>query len=175
MPKTPDTDNTETNNTYNALKQLLTANNCRITNQIPPTTITAIHGSIWGTTPKTAKKTLTFTLTQDNTDAHVAGTAHLTASYKQFTLVGIVFSMALLALCTWIATDLQSPSQTSFWSWLAQTNGQLDPAKTATLATLTTVLAAFLAGTLAIEACILWKVHTGINAFAENLAKTLHN
>jgi hypothetical protein len=164
---------TDINQTYIQLKQLLSKNKCQIINENPPTAITVVQGSIWGTTPKTAKKTITFTVSQGANGANINSIAQLTSSYIQFTLVGIVFSLVLLALCTWIAVNLQTAAQTSVWSWLVQINGQLNTDNAKAFANLTGFLAAFLAGTLGLEAYILWKVRAGIAAFAENLAKTL--
>ena len=86
-------------------------------------------------------------------------------------------SVALLALCGWIALDLQgyAANGVGFWGWLAQTGGQFDADKAAVFIRVSWILAAFLAGSLAVEAYIVWKVRSGIGAFAQDMVKALQN
>ncbi len=87
-------------------------------------------------------------------------------------------SIALTILCVWIALDLQafvSNDVSGFWSWLAQTGGQVDPYKATQFIGLAWVLAAFLAVTLVIEGIVLARIRAKINLFAEETLKSLQS
>ena len=167
----------EINEVFGKLKTLLTQNKCKIIAEEAPKNLTVIQGSIWGTSPKTAKKKITYMLQQDPAGTNITSTACLTSAYINFTLVGCVLSAALLALCGWIALDMQgyAANGVGFWGWLVQTGGQFDADKAAIFIRLSWILAAFLAGSLAVEAFIVLKVHSGIGAFAEDMVKALQN
>jgi hypothetical protein len=168
------TTKTEINQAFNKLKTQLTSNKHRIIAQDPPNSLVAVQGSIWGTTPKTAKKKTTCTLTQKAKETHVTCTTHLTSDYVNFTLAGVVFSVALLIVCVWIALDLQSFAVNGgFWSWLTLTDGQFDASKASILISLTGILAAFLTVSIAIEAIIVSKVCYGIRSYAKETIETL--
>lgn len=167
----------EINQVFGKLKTLLTQNKCKITAQETPQNLTVIQGSIWGTTAKTAQKKITYTLQQNPAETNITSKACLTSAYINFTVVGCVLSVALLAICGWIAVDLQGyvANGAGFWGWLAQTSGQFDSGKAAVFIRLSWILAAFLVGSLAVEAYIIWKVHSGIGVFAQDMVKALQN
>jgi hypothetical protein len=161
--------------TYTNLKTKLAQRKCQIIAEDPPNTVSAIQGSIWGTSPKTAQKKITYTLRQDQAGTNITSTANLTSAYINLTLVGCVLSVALIALCVWITVDLQgyAANGAGFWGWLAQTGGQFDAEKAAIFIRLSEILATFLVGSLAVEAYIIWKVRSGIGVFAQDIVKVL--
>ena len=96
--------------------------------------------------------------------------------YIMLTAVGIVFSLFLVVICTWIALDLQAYVSTGvagFWGWLAQNQGSINPDIATLFTRLCWLLTAFLAATLIIEAIIIVRVKAKINVFAEEILKTL--
>ena len=165
----------EINKAFDKLKALLADNKFKIVAEDPPYSVTAVQGSIWGTSPKSAKKKTTYTLIRQTQEIRVTSTTHLTSDYINMTLVGCVFSVALLIFCAWIALDLQSSpaNGASFWSWLTLTGGQFDANKAAVFIRLTWILVAFLAASLAVEAFIVSKVRYGIGVFAQEIVKAL--
>ena len=168
--------NKDNQETYTNLTTKLTQHKFQIIAEDPPNTVSAIQGSIWGTTAKTAQKKITYTLQQTPEGTNIASTASLTSAYINFTLVGCVFSVALLILCGWIALDLQAYAANGVvgvWGWLSQTGDQFDADKAAVLIRLSWILVAFLVGSLAVEAYIIWKVHSGIGVFAQGVVKAL--
>ena len=175
MPET--TVPTEISQTYAKLEALLLERKCKITARKLPSNLTAIHGSIWGTTSKTAQKELVYTLNQTAEGTKIKSTAKLTSSYINLTILGCVISGVLLIICGWIALDLQgsssAPNGVTLWSWLVNTNGQLDPYKTEVFIRLSWILAAFLAVSLAVEVYIIEKVRSGIERFAQEIVKLL--
>jgi hypothetical protein len=161
---------------YAKLKTHLTQNKSRIITEEPPKYVSAIQGSLWGTSPKTAQKKMTYTLRQDASGTHITSTSSLTSGYINLTLVGCALSIALILLCAWIAVDLQayaSIGTQGTWSWLAQTHGHVDPDKAAMFIKLSWILAVFLAATLVAEGIIVARVRAKIGAFAEETLKTL--
>jgi hypothetical protein len=163
--------------TYTNLKTKLKQQKCQIIAEDPPNTILAIQGSIWGTSPKTAQKKITYTIQQTPKGTNITNTSSLTSAYITFTVVGCVFSVALLALCIWIALDLQAYAANGvvvgFWGWLSQTGGQFDADKAAVFIRLSWILVTILVGSLSVEAYIIWKVHSGIGVFAQDMIKAL--
>jgi hypothetical protein len=168
---------TEIGQTFTKLEVLLLERKCKLTSQDPPSSLTAIQGSIWGTTPKTAQKKLVYTLSQTAEGTKIKSTAKLTSSYINLTILGCVMSIVLLIICGWIAIDLQGSGFASngvtFWSWLVQTNGQLDPYKVEVFVRLSFILTTFLAVSLAIEVYVVEKVRSGIERFAQEIVKRL--
>ena len=161
---------------YTVLKELLSQRKYRITNEEKPHKISAIQGSLWGTTPKTAQKTINFTLQKDDSGTRITGKSSLTSGYIGLTVTGVVFSVALIIVCIWIILDLQTFASTGasgFWGWLARTQGFFNPDKAALFTGLLLFLTAFLTATLIVETAIVVSVKTRINATAEEVFKTL--
>lgn len=170
--------NTEINRTFTKLKLLLTKSKCEIVAEKPPTSIEVVHGSIWGMSPKTAKKEIMFKLQEDTTETRVVGIAHLTRDYRNLTIVGYVFSATLMLVCIWIGVDLQyyALNGAGFWGWLAWTNGphrHFDPSIAAVFIKLSLGLATFLVGAIAVETIIIVKVKAKIHIFAEEIIRDL--
>ena len=163
--------NAEISQTYSKLKAVLEEKKCRVTAETPPTSLSAVQGSIWGTSAKTAQKKLTYSLRSDGSQTHVTSTAQLTSRYKNFTLVGVVLSVVLLSVCVWMALDLQSSR--GFWSWLSVTSSGFDSLKAALFVRLTSFLAIFLVLSLVIEAYVLVKIRSGIRVFAQEIVTSL--
>ena len=161
---------------YISVKGLLAQSKLKIMAEEAPHKISAIQGSLWGTTPKNAQKTVTFTLQEDASGTRVACKSVLTSGYITLTAAGIVFSVALMVVCVWIALDLQayaSMGTAGFWGWLAQMQGSFNPDMAVLFSRLCWFLTAFLAATLLVEAVIVVRVKARIDAFAEEIFKTL--
>lgn len=161
---------------YAKLKDQITKTNCRIISEEKPHKISVTQGSVWGTTPRSAQKTITFALQEDAAATRINGKSTLTENYISLTVVGIVFSIVLLIVCVWLALDLQAFSSTGsggFWSWLVQTQGSFDSNKSTLFITLAWFLTAFLAATLAAEAFVVARVKSRIDSFAREIFKTI--
>lgn len=161
---------------YAKLKIQLTQNKSRIVAEEPPKYVSAIQGSLWGISPKTAQKKMTYTLQQDTSGTHITSTSSLTSGYINLTLVGCALSIVLMLLCAWIAMDLQAYASIGvqgFWSWLAQIHGHVDPDEAAMFIKLGWIFTVFLAASLVAEGIIVAHVRAKIGAFAEETLKTL--
>jgi len=161
---------------YTQLKGQLVQSKCKIVSEEAPSKISIVQGSLWGTTPKTAQKTTTFTLQEDASGTRVASNSALTFGYVALTVAGIVFSVVLMVICIWMALNFMayaSMGSAGFWGWLVQTEGSFNPDKAALFTRLCWFLTAFLAATLIVEAIIVVRVKAKIDSFAEEIFKTL--
>ena len=158
------------------LKELLLKRGCRITAEEPPTLISVKQGSLWGISPKTAKKVMTYHLASVDSGTRITCSSSLASDWKKLTVIGVVLSVLVASLCWWIAMDLDAfmiTQQPSYWSWVATVDGYIDFQTAEMFVSLTRMLAVFLAIIIAIEAVIAVYAHFRINSFAEENLKAL--
>ncbi len=145
---------------------------CKINTAIPLTKLEVQQGSLWGTSPKTALKTMSFELAQVNSGTHVNATSALSKAYVRFTAVGCVFAVTVMLLCAWIRADLVSISsgqRDTAWSWLVTSETHININGASTLANLAGYSAIFLAVVLVIEAVIVLYVHRNVDCVSEEI------
>ncbi len=161
---------------YPKLKADLTANGCKVISERPSTQIILKHGSLWGISPKTAKKTVTVNLEQVNEGTRVKLSSKLASDWKNITLIGCALAIVLVGLCVWMATDLTTSiatHQSGFWSWLVTVDGNVDLVAAHAFVNLTWELTAFLSVIIILEVTIVVYVRSRIDAFAEEVLKQL--
>jgi hypothetical protein len=161
---------------YAELKALLLEKGCRITAEEPPLLISVKQGSLWGISPKTAKKVVTYRLAPVDSGTRITCSSSLASDWKNLTVIGTALSVLVASLCWWIAMDLDAfmiTQQPSYWSWIATVDGYIDFQTAETFVSLTRMLAIFLAIIIALEAVIAVYAHFRINAFAEENLKAL--
>jgi len=158
------------------LKALLLKRGCRIIAEEPPVLISVKQGSLWGISPKTAKKVVTYRLSPVDSGTRITSSSSLASDWKNLTVIGTALSVLVASLCWWIAMDLDAfmvTQQPSYWSWIATVDGYIDLQTAETFVSLTRMLAVFLAIIIAIEAVIIVYAHFSINSFAEENLKAL--
>jgi len=158
------------------LKALLLKRGCRIIAEEPPALISVKQGSLWGISPKTAKKVVTYRLSPVDSGTRITSSSSLASDWKNLTVIGTALSVLVASLCWWIAMDLDAfmvTQQPSYWSWIATVDGYIDLQTAETFVSLTRMLAVFLAIIIAIEAVIIVYAHFSINSFAEENLKAL--
>ena len=136
----------------------------------PPTLISVKQGSLWGISPKTAKKVVTYRLAPVDSGTRITSSSSLASDWRNLTVIGIALSVLVASLCGWIAIDLDAfmtSQQSSYWSWIATVDGYIDFQTAETFISLTRMLVIFLAIIIALEAVIAVYAHLRINAFAE--------
>jgi hypothetical protein len=160
---------------YSKLKASLIKNGCKIVAEEVPTQISIVQGSVWGVSPKAAKKNINFRLSESEGKTHVLGSSVWTQGYKMLTLVGSVLSATLLLLCVWIFLSINSyisTFKTNYWSWLASSQGFMNLQKAHLFINLTEVIVVFLAISLIAEIIVVAFAHSKIDSFAlETLEK----
>jgi len=157
------------------LKALLLKKSCRVTAEEPPTLISVQQGSLWGISPRTAKKTVTCHLASVDSGTRITCSSSLASDWKNLTVIGTALAVLVAALCWWIATDLDAvvtTQRSSYWSWLVTVDGGYIDFQTAQmLAGVTRMLAVFLVIIIIVEAVVAVYAYFRINVFAD---ETLH-
>jgi hypothetical protein len=155
---------------HGKLKDFLLKNKCAIIAEEAPTHIVVKQGSLWGISPRTAKKKISYRLISQDSGTQISSSSSWTMDYKNLTIIGIVSSVFLAILCLWISADLQAYIVTlkhTYWSWLANAQGMIDLQRAQLLINLTRTLAAFLTLTLTLEVIVIVYAHHRIDMFAE--------
>ena len=158
------------------LKALLLERGCPIIAEEPPVLISVKQGSLWGISPKTAKKVVTYRLARVDSGTLITCSSSLASDWKNLTIMGTALSVLVASLCWWINMDLDAfliTQQPSSWSWMATVDGYMDFQTAETFVGLTRMLAIFLAIIIALETVIAVYAHFRINAFAEENLKAL--
>ena len=158
------------------LKALLLTRGCRIVAEEPPTLISVKQGSLWGISPRTAKKVVNYRLASVDSGTRITCSSSLASDWKNLTIIGSALAVLLVSLCLWISMDLDAlmtTPQPSYWSWIVTVDGYIDFQTAQSFAGLTLVLTVFLAIILAVEVVIVVYVHFRINAFAEETLNAL--
>jgi hypothetical protein len=162
---------------YAELKGRLLEKNCKIIAEEAPVLISVRQGSLWGISPATAKKNVHYRLAAaESGGTRITCSSSLASDWKNLTIIGCVLSVVVIALCLWMAADLDAlvtTQQQGYWSWIATVNGYVDVQTAQMFAGLTRMLAVFLAFILAAEAAIVVYVQFKINTFAEETINAL--
>jgi len=165
-----------TNEAYADLKALLLRKGCKVVAEEPPTFISVKQGSLWGISPRTAKKVVSYRLSPVDSGTRISCSSSLASDWKNLTIIGSALAVLVMALCWWIAADLGAfmiTQEPSYWSWIAMVDSYIDFQTGQMFVGLTTMLAVFLAIIIALEAVIAVYAHFRINAFAEENLKAL--
>ena len=162
---------------YPKLKAVLVEKGCRVLSEEPPRQISFKQGSLWGISPKTAKKTVNANFESVDDGTRISCSSRLASDWKNITLIGCALAFVLVGLCVWMATDLTTFMATrvpSFWSWLVVVGGKVDLAAGQAFVNLTWGLAVFLSVVILLEAAIVVYVHSKIDSFVKDALNQLN-
>jgi hypothetical protein len=157
---------------YPKIKAAFVEGGCKLISEESPKQICFKQGSLWGISPKTAKKTITVNLENCGEKTSIIFFSKLASDWKNITLIGCGLAFVLVGLCVWMATDLTRLTSTNvpgFWGWLVTVNGNVDLLATQALVNLTWGLAGFLSLVIILEAAIVVYVHSRIDLFNEKI------
>ena len=152
------------------LKALLLRKGCKVVVEEPPTFISVKQGSLWGISPRTAKKVVSYRLSPVDSGTRISCSSSLASDWKNLTIIGSALAVLVMALCWWIAADLEAfmiMQEPSYWSWIVMVDSYIDFQTGQMFIGLTRMLAVFLAIIIALEAVIAVYAHFRIDAFAE--------
>lgn len=127
------------------------------------------QGSLWGLSPKSAKKNIQFKLEQQGDQTRLQCFSVLSSDWKNITLVGCVLAAVLAVVCVWMASDLTDvlvTNHSSFWSWLITVDNNVNLEVGGVFVRLVWGLAGFLSAVIALEAVILIYARSKIDVFA---------
>ncbi len=161
---------------YASLKAALSKEGCTTTFDQPQKQFSVKQGSLWGITPKSAKKTVTFNLEANGQKTKVTGSSKLASDWKNITIIGCVFAAVLVGVCLWMAWDLDAFMVTrtpNFWSWIATVNGNVSFQVGQAFAGLARGLAVFLSVVILLEGVVGVFAFLRLDAFAQETLNSL--
>jgi hypothetical protein len=167
----------EIHEAYADLKAVLLQKGCKVIAEKPPTFISVRQGSLWGVSPRTSKKVISYRFSSEDSRTRIVVSSSLSSDWKNLTIIGSALSIIVAVLCWWIASDLAgfaASQQASYWSWII-TNGDYTNLELAqAFSGLTRGLAIFLAVVVFLEVVIYVYVKSRIDRFAEENLKPLN-
>lgn len=167
---------TDVEQAYADFRQRLLENGCRVISEEAPKRIVVKQGSLWGVSPKTAKKLISLRFSSHKSGTQVLVSSTLASDWKNITLIGSTLSIILIFVCVWIATDLNAFAASGaigFWSWIAMVDGYVNVQVTQTFAGVTSALAVFLAVIIALEGLIVVYVKRKLDGVVEATLKSV--
>jgi hypothetical protein len=155
---------------YTKAKEALIKQGCVVVSEEQPKQFVVRQGSLWGISPRTAKKTVTASFEESGSRTNVTYTSKLASDWKNVTVVGCVLAAALVALCVWMALDLSqfmTDGTPRFWAWLIMSGGTVRFNTGEAFVNLAWGLSVFLVIVIAVEAAIYIYTLRNIEAFAQ--------
>ncbi|HSV48672.1 MAG TPA: hypothetical protein VLH35_00015 [Candidatus Acidoferrales bacterium] len=169
MPQT--TVNLTIEDAYAKLKAALAQRGCTIASENTPQKLVAKQGSLWGLSPKTAKKTVEVTFEGQGSKTAITYNSKLSADWKNITIIGCILAFILTAICVWMAMDLSQfmiDGNPSFWGWIVTSNDTVKFQAAEAFVNLSWGLAVFLSIVIALEAAIYIYAGRNIEVFAKD-------
>ena len=170
--------NAEIDKAHADLKAVLVEKGFKVIKDEAPNKILVKQGSLWGMSPKTAKKTIEVTFAQVDYGTQVTCSSSLSSDWKNLTVVGCALAAVLVGLCLWMAIDLSMfmvTGKPTLWSWLATVNGNLDFVVAQAFVNLTKALAVFLSVIIVLEIAVAAYAYARIDRFAQGTFDVLLN
>jgi hypothetical protein len=155
---------------YSKLKLLLFEKGCKVYSEEQLRQIYFKQGSLWGISPKTAKKTIKVNFASVDNGTLLRCSSMLTSDWKSITLIGCSLALVLVGLCLWMATDLSTFMVTNtpgFWSWLFIFGNKVNLVAVQTFVNLTWGLTIFLSIIILLEIFVVFYVYQKIDAVIE--------
>ena len=168
--------NLEIEKAYADLRAVLVEKGCKVISEESPRQICFKQGSLWGISPKTAKKTVNVNFTPVADGTRISCSSRLASDWKNITLIGCALAFVLVGLCVWMATDLSSfmvTREPDFWSWLVMVGSNVDLVAGQAFVNLTWGLAIFLSAIILLEIAIVIYARSKIDAFTEDALNQL--
>jgi hypothetical protein len=174
LPKS--TVNLEIQEAYDKLKANLIQKGCTVLYEQSPSQISLRQGSLWGISPKNAKKTITLTLQPQGNKTTIEYSSKLAKDWKNITLIGCLLAAILASVCVWMALDLSAfmmNGNPSFWSWVVTANQQVLFQAGEAFINLAWGLAIFLSVIIALEIAVFINCQTKIETLSEEAINQL--
>jgi hypothetical protein len=161
---------------YHKLKNLMIEKGCRVQFEEQPRKIHFKQGSLWGISPKTAKKIISADLKEVEGGTRISFSSRLASSWKNITLIGCAFAFVLVVICAWMATDLTTfvaTSEPSFWSWIFAGGSNVDLVTAKAFINLTWGLTLFLSVIILLEVLIVVYARSKIDVVVQETLNQL--
>ncbi len=164
------------NEAYAKVRQNLLGKGCRVVSEEVPNQIVVKQGSLWGISPKTAKKVINCRFSSLDTGTRVTVSSKLSSDWKNLTIIGCALSILLAFVCLWIAADLNAlaaSGKSGFWSWIAMVEGYVNVQVAQSIAGLTWALAVFLVVVVGLEGVVVYSAKIKMNEVVEKILNTV--
>ena len=164
--------------TYSRLEKTLVDSNCKINAKEPPYCIRVTQGSLFGVSPMSAKKEVSFNLCGEGSQTRVVSSSQIASDWKNLTLYGNVITAFVIGVFLWITLDMNNYIQTAkpgFWAWIAQLFESPNMGEAILVSNLIQALAVFLVFVVLIEILIVIYVYPRKNAFSQYALEKISN
>jgi hypothetical protein len=108
---------------YEELRRILLANECKIIAEDPPRSITVKHGSFWAWTPRDVKKKVRFILIPQDSNTKITAITSLASDYIALSILTFILMITIIPVGVWIVIDVENwvmEERSTFWGWLAE-------------------------------------------------------
>ncbi len=161
---------------YLKLKASLVRKGCTVISEEPSTRLVVKQGSLWGISPRSAKKNVTCNLKPEGAGTRINCVSKLSKDWLNLTIIGTALSVVVVGLCLWISLDLNAflvSSEPSVWSWIASVGDFVDYQAGESFVNLTRLLAFFLSAIIAFEIVITVYARSKIDVSAKEALQSL--
>jgi hypothetical protein len=158
------------------VKAALAERGAIVVSEDAPRGLVTRQGSLWGLSPKTAKKTIHVTLEQQCNQTAITYNSKLAADWKNITIIGCILAAILTAFCIWVASDLSRfmvDCNPGFWSWIITSGDTVKFQAGEAFVNLSWGLAVFLIIVIALEAAIYVYAQRHLEVYAKEAIESV--
>lgn len=162
---------------YEKAKTALIEKGCSVVSDEPPHQLLIKQGSLWGLSPRTAKKNIKLTFETLDNKTSIKYYSKLASDWKNVTLVGCVLAFVIAVLCVWMAIDLGKfmvDGGQSFWGWIITSGDQVEFQAGEAFINLAYGLTVFLSVIIVLEFAIVVYARSKIEVFVEESLSQLN-
>ena len=163
---------------YLELRTILLEKGCRIVTKEPPKQISIEQGSLFGVSPKSAKKVVVYQLFPHESGTRIVGRSSVSSGWLNLTLWGNVIAGVVAIVFWWIASDIASlisGRASGYWTWVAVAFGYPHVEYVLFMINLTRMLSIVLVVIILLEILDVFVVWRRKDAFtAETLNELVH-
>jgi hypothetical protein len=161
---------------YSEVKTLLLEKGCKTVSEEPPKHILIRYGSLWGISPKYAKKIVSYHIFPYKSGTKIVSYSSISPDWANLTLWGNIIASVVAAVFWWIASDISNylaSGNSGYWTWLAEAFGYPHAQRTFFMINLTKALSIILVITIILEILDVFIVYRKIDTFAEETVNEL--
>lgn len=155
---------------YSELKTILLEKGCKILSEEPPKHILIRQGSLWGISPKNAKKKVTYHIFTYKSGTKIVGSSSISNDWINLTLWGNIIAGVVAVVFCWIASDITNylvSGNSGYWTWMAKAFGYPNFQQTFFMINITKALTIVLVITILLEILDAFIVYCKIDTFTE--------
>ena len=161
---------------YEKAKTVLIEKGCSVVSEEPSRQLLVKQGSLWGLSPRTAKKNIKITFESADNKTSIKYSSKLSPDWKNVTLIGCVLAFVIAVLCVWMALDLGKfmvDGGQSFWGWIITSGDQVEFQAGEAFVNLAYGLAVFLSVIIVLELAVVVYARSKIEVFVEEALSQL--